>query len=61
MKNNLIPFPTTRPSESNVESGLACDDELKELRAAFDRARADWPFELAELTENNKIFSGSKK
>jgi hypothetical protein len=61
MKNNLIPFPTSRPTDSDVEAAPVSSDELKELRAAFDRACADWPLEPAELPENNKIYSGSKK
>ena len=61
MKNNLIPFPSSRQSRDEKEVSLASSDELAELRAAFDKARADWVVELAELPENNKICCGSKK
>lgn len=61
MKNNLIPFPSSRQSNDEKEVSLASKDELASLRAAFDKARADWVVELAELPENNKIRCGSKK
>ncbi|MGO2235653.1 hypothetical protein B6N13_17220 [Marinomonas sp. UCMA 3892] len=61
MKNNLIPFPSSRQSSNEKEVPLASSDELKALRTAFDKARADWVIELAELPENNKICCGSKK
>lgn len=61
MKNNLIPFPSPRHGGDEKEVSLASSDELMALRAAFDEARADWVLELAELPENNKIYSGSKK
>lgn len=61
MKNNLIPFPSSRQSSNEKEAPLASSDELKALRTAFDKARADWVIELAELPENNKICCGSKK
>lgn len=61
MKNNLIPFPSSRQSHDEKEVSLASKDELAALRAAFDKARADWVVELAELPENNKIRCGSKK
>jgi hypothetical protein len=61
MKNNLIPFPTPyQRNEKRVEF-LAQNEELKALRAAFDKARVDWPLEMAELPENNKIYCGSKR
>ncbi|WP_417560976.1 hypothetical protein [Marinomonas sp.] len=61
MKNNLIPFPSSRQGSNEKEVPLASSDELKALRTAFDKARADWVIELAELPENNKICCGSKK
>lgn len=61
MKNNLIPFPSPRCGGDEKEVSLVSSDELMALRAAFDEARADWVLELAELPENNKIYSGSKK
>ena len=61
MKNNLIPFPKPRQSVSEKNNTPVTSDELNALRAAFDQARADWVVELAELPENNKIYSGSKK
>ncbi|NVK75535.1 hypothetical protein C0J08_17040 [Marinomonas sp. CT5] len=61
MKNNLIPFPSSRQDNDEKEVSIAPSRELKALRAAFDKARADWVVELAELPENNKIYCGSKK
>jgi hypothetical protein len=61
MKNNLIPFPSPRHVSDEKEASLASSDELRALRAAFDKARADWVLERAELPENNKIYCGSKK
>ncbi|RBP82387.1 hypothetical protein EBI01_08870 [Marinomonas rhizomae] len=61
MKNNLIPFPSSRQRHDEQEASPAFIDELKALRTAFDKARADWVVELAELPENNKICCGSKK
>ena len=61
MKNNLIAFPSSRLCHDEKEDSLISSDELKALRSAFDKARADWVVELAELPENNKIRSGSKK
>jgi hypothetical protein len=58
MKNNLIPFPK---SDHKIKIPLASSNELNALRVAFDQARADWVIELAELPENNKVCSGSKK
>ncbi|NLQ19020.1 hypothetical protein HGG82_15545 [Marinomonas sp. M1K-6] len=58
MKDNLIPFPTRDPVKLPTHNA---SDELNMLRAAFDRARAEWPLEIAELPENNKIYSGAKK
>ena len=61
MKNNLIPFPSVHRQGENTKKTLPSTDELKALRAAFDRACADWPLEAAELPENNKMYSGLKK
>lgn len=61
MKNNLIPFPVPRQVDNDKDVLFAPSGELKALREAFDRARAEWVMEIAELPENNKIYSGSKK
>lgn len=61
MKNNLIPFPSSSQGRGKKEVSPASNDELAALRAAFDKARADWVVELAELPENNKICCGTKK
>lgn len=61
MKNNLIPFPVARQPNNEQERSLTPSDELLALREAFDQARADWVVEIAELPENNKVYSGSKK
>ncbi|MCB5162902.1 hypothetical protein [Marinomonas algarum] len=68
MKNNLIPFPVPCQiddekglTEDEKEVSLAQSDRLIALRAAFDQARTKWVIEIAELPENNKIYSSSKK
>ncbi|MBD5772740.1 hypothetical protein [Marinomonas colpomeniae] len=61
MKNNLIPFPKTHQLGEDRKKSLPSTDEVKALRAAFDRVCADWPLEAAELPENNKMYNGLKK
>ncbi|ETX09533.1 hypothetical protein MUS1_08450 [Marinomonas ushuaiensis DSM 15871] len=61
MKNNLILFPSPRQRHEPKAEMLEPSDQLKALRAAFDRARIGWPLEEAELPENNKMHCGSKK
>ncbi|MEP0074243.1 MAG: hypothetical protein ABJE79_16240 [Marinomonas sp.] len=61
MKNNLIPFPTSRQRIERKGVIRNSSDELKALRAAFDQARSGWELEAAELPENNKMYCGSKK
>lgn len=61
MKNNLIPFPNSRQRDERRAKMLESSNELKALRAAFDRACIGWPLEMAELPENNKMYCGSKK
>ncbi|TYL48636.1 hypothetical protein [Marinomonas sp. IMCC 4694] len=61
MKNNLILFPAYRQADEGKKEPLVPSDELIALRVAFDEARANWVLELAELPENNKVYSGSKK
>lgn len=61
MKDNLILFPRikkTNPSENDPNSTQ--QNELEALRAAFDRAREEWPIELSELPEKNKICFSTK-
>jgi len=61
MKNNLIPFPSPRQRHEPKVEMLEPSDELKALRKAFDRACIGWPLEEAELPENNKMYSSSRK
>ncbi len=61
MKNNLIQFPTSYKVSAQRAKTLEQTDELKALRAAFNRATAGWPLEDAELPENNKIYGSLKK
>ncbi|MEP3348346.1 MAG: hypothetical protein ABJN96_00160 [Marinomonas sp.] len=61
MKNNLIPFPTSRQRVEHKAAIRHSSDKLKALRAAFDQARNGWELEAAELPENNKMYCGSKK
>jgi len=60
MTNNLIPFPKSHQRDEDSKKSLPATDELKALRAAFDRACADWPLEAAELPDDNKMYYGSK-
>lgn len=61
MTNNLIQFPESRQCSEPRVKMLESSEELKALRAAFDRACIDWPIELPELPENNKMYCSSKK
>ena len=61
MKNNLIQFPTSYKVSAQRATTLEQTDELKALRAAFNKATTDWPLEEAELPENNKMYGSSKK
>ncbi|REG83016.1 hypothetical protein [Marinomonas pollencensis] len=61
MNDNLIPFPNIKRVSSAPSERATSNSELIELRAAFDRARAEWPIEIAELPEENKIYSHNKK
>ena len=56
MTDNLIPFPV-QSAKADEQEGKK-PDELVKLRDAFDRARQDWPLEIGELPEKNKILSG---
>ncbi|MGR0280430.1 hypothetical protein ACUM5Y_15505 [Marinomonas dokdonensis] len=61
MKNNLIPFPKIKKPQAGDQTLTTSGDELVALRDQFDRARENWPVEIAELPENNKLFSSTKK
>ncbi|MDB4837805.1 hypothetical protein OAH87_05020 [Marinomonas sp.] len=60
MRNNLIPFPKSHRRDER-EGQAVSKEELVLLRKAFDKARKDWPLEIAELPENNKIYYAIKK
>ncbi|ADZ92181.1 hypothetical protein [Marinomonas mediterranea] len=58
MDNNLIPFPVNKKPKERLEtrsSESISTAELEELRDAFDDARKEWPLELSELPECNRI------
>ena len=61
MKNNLIPFPMVKKPHKKNKNPATTGDDLVALRDQFDRAREEWPIEIAELPENNKLFSSIKK
>ncbi|MBJ7538292.1 hypothetical protein [Marinomonas transparens] len=61
MNDNLILFPKIKRLDKECFIESTASDELSALRAEFDRARKDWPIELAELPENNKRFCYAKK
>ncbi|MEL0614899.1 hypothetical protein [Marinomonas arenicola] len=61
MNDNLIPFPNIKRVINVPSEEATCNSELVELREAFDRARKQWPIEIAELPEENKIYSHNKK
>ena len=61
MNDNLIYFPIRKRAPKRSLHHDVCDSDLVALREAFDRARESWPVEVAELPENNKIYSHYKK
>ena len=60
MNDNLILFPIVKRVVKEQATNVRASDELSALRAEFDRARAHWPVEAAELPENNKRCSIKK-
>jgi len=47
-----------RPPKQAADMMIQMNDlDLMRLREAFDKARQDWPEEVAELPEKNKIHS----
>ncbi len=61
MNDNLIFFPNIKRVKNASLVGTTAYSELNELRDAFDRARQNWPIEIAELPEKNRIYSNNKK
>ncbi|SBS26777.1 hypothetical protein MSP8887_00496 [Marinomonas spartinae] len=61
MADNLIYLPVQKRSPKCSFYDAISDRDLTELRDAFDRAREQWPLEIAELPENNKKYAHYKK
>ncbi|RBO78388.1 hypothetical protein [Marinomonas aquiplantarum] len=61
MNDNLILFPRINQRSNESLWPVEKRAELIALREEFDRAREDWPLEMAELPENNKRYCGSEK
>lgn len=60
MDDKIIPFPAAKKkADPTSESGVS-DRQLERLREAFDLAREDWPLEMGELPEKNRVQSSKK-